>query len=62
MDNTVGYRSNSYRYTDGGRVACVHGEVCREYLKGYSGILSLYCPYECKYYAPVRREDNGKQW
>ena len=56
MDNTVGYKSNSQRYTDGGRVACMHGEVCRKYWNKYGAILSGNCPYECWHYVPIRRD------
>lgn len=33
---------------------CVHGEVCREYLKQRRGIICQTCPKGCKFYEPKK--------
>lgn len=55
-DATEGYRSYRKVILDGGRVACIHGDVCMEYLNAIGKIISARCPYECKFYKPVKQE------
>ena len=52
-DSTIGYRKNNNKVFDGGRVACAHGNLCRDYMKNGASILSVYCPYECDHYLPI---------
>lgn len=35
--------------------ACVHGEVCREYLRQHKGIICQTCPSGCRFYEPEER-------
>lgn len=43
--------------------ACIHGEVCREYLRQRRGIICQTCPTGCRFYEPEERTcrmiDNG---
>ena len=55
-DATEGYRSYKKLFLDGGRVVCIHGDVCRKYLNVTGTIISAMCPYECKFYKPVKQE------
>ena len=32
--------------------ACIHGEVCREYMRQRRGIICRTCPGGCRFYAP----------
>lgn len=34
--------------------ACIHGEVCREYLRQRRGIICRTCPRGCRFYEPKR--------
>ena len=34
--------------------ACIHGEVCREYLRQHKGIICRTCPTGCRFYEPKR--------
>lgn len=34
--------------------ACVHGDVCREYLRQNRGIICQTCPTGCRFYEPKR--------
>lgn len=34
--------------------ACVHGDVCREYLRQHKGIICQTCPSGCRFYEPER--------
>ena len=34
--------------------ACVHGDVCREYLRQHKGIICQTCPSGCRFYEPKR--------
>ena len=34
--------------------ACIHGEVCREYLRQHKGIICQTCPTGCRFYEPKR--------
>lgn len=34
--------------------ACVHGNVCREYLRQHKGIICQTCPSGCRFYEPKR--------
>ena len=36
---------------------CVHGEVCREYLRQGRGIICVTCPAYCPYYEPKEAEE-----
>lgn len=33
---------------------CIHGEVCREYLRQHKGIICRTCPTGCRFYEPKR--------
>lgn len=33
---------------------CIHGEVCRAYMRKGAHIISNYCPKQCKYFEPVK--------
>ena len=33
---------------------CIHGEVCREYLRQHKGIICQTCPSGCRFYEPKR--------
>ena len=33
---------------------CIHGEVCREYLRQHKGIICRTCPSGCRFYEPKR--------
>lgn len=35
--------------------ACIHGEVCREYLRQRRGIICRTCPRGCRFYEPNER-------
>lgn len=35
--------------------ACIHGEVCREYLRQRRGIICQTCPTGCRFYEPKER-------
>lgn len=35
--------------------ACVHGDVCREYLRQHKGIIYQTCPSGCRFYEPEER-------
>lgn len=35
--------------------ACIHGEVCREYLRQRRGIICQTCPRGCRFYEPEER-------
>lgn len=35
--------------------ACIHGEVCREYLRQRRGIICRTCPTLCRFYEPEER-------
>ena len=35
--------------------ACIHGEVCREYLRQRRGIICQTCPTGCRFYEPEER-------
>ena len=35
--------------------ACVHGDVCREYLRQHKGIICQTCPTGCRFYEPEER-------
>lgn len=40
---------------------CVHGEVCREYLKQGRGIICQTCPKGCSFYKPKKSaKENDK--
>ena len=34
--------------------ACIHGEVCREYLRQHRSIICQTCPTGCRFYEPKR--------
>ncbi len=34
--------------------ACIHGDVCREYLRQHRGIICQACPRWCRFYEPKR--------
>lgn len=34
--------------------ACIHGDVCREYLRQHRGIICQSCPRWCRFYEPKR--------
>lgn len=57
-DRTPGYKAHPTG--ESGRVACIHGEVCRAYLRLTHDILSGSCPYRCKYYEPVETGSKRK--
>ena len=56
-DNTEGFRSVTKRETDGGRVPCRNGDLCRYYMSKYARIYSSECPYNCIYYLPVKEKE-----
>lgn len=35
--------------------ACIHGEICREYLRQRRGIICQTCPTGCRFYEPEER-------
>lgn len=54
-DATKGYRDSVHRRADGGRVACIHGDLCRDVFSRYRVIKSRNCPYDCQYYEPKEK-------
>ena len=36
-------------------IPCIHGEVCREYLRQRRGIICRTCPSGCRFYEPEER-------
>lgn len=40
--------------------ACIHGDVCREYLRQHMGIICQTCPSGCRFYEPKRELEQLK--
>ena len=55
-DSTEGFRNVTKRVTDGGRVPCRNGDLCRYYMSKGARIYSSECPYNCIYYILVKEK------
>ncbi len=59
MNATPGYRGIWMKHSDGGRKPCIHGDLCKDYMKNFKAIKSTHCPYGCKYYVPKEDENEN---